>query len=307
VSSSDANAVSFDQLISRFAEQQLERASALLTGSRPADVVSIHETRKAIKRLRAAVKLIQHSLGERYDDWNDRLQAVNRRLAATRDLDACQQTIERLSTNGSGQGRTIPILDRLQTELAIERASAGSQRLHDERTSLADELDAVRGEFQEWHPQRTDFALIRPAVKKMARKARKLIRQLDRAVTVDRMHGLRKVVKRRLYWMEILAPIWSEKDRPEQQSIDELAELLGRHHDLAVLEQHLASSDVARESAADGDVHGVGTKICRHREKLESRCVKRAKKLFDEKPKELTARWEERAEAWQSAAAAPFA
>ena len=304
MSLTESTAVAVDQLISRFAAEQLMRAVSCLAAG-PADAASIHETRKSIKRIRAALKLVQSDLGPRFDDWNDRLRSANRRLSATRDLDACQQTIEKLAGRHATQGQAV--LGRLHSELAAQRSRSVNGEVDAERKSLVEELEAVRAEFLEWHPETTGFDLIRPAVKKMVRKGRKLIRQLGQDVIIERMHALRKVVKRRLYWMEILAPIWSEEDREEQQAVDKLSELLGQQHDLAVLEERLANSAVGRDSAASRAVASVGDALRRRREKLEARCLKRAKKLFAERPKELTRRWEAVAEAWQAAATAPFA
>lgn len=299
MSQSDDAPRSIGRLIERFIVEHLTRAASLLSNSGGVDATAVHEVRKSIKRIRAALTLIRDDLGDRFDDWNRRLRAVNRRLSSTRDLDACRQTVEKLITTTSDESRTV--LERLQSELATERTQSAGPNVEQSRTSLVDVLDAVRWEFADWRPETTGFGLIRPALQKMMRKGRKLIRRLKDKMNSERVHELRKTVKLRLYWMEILDPIWSEKERTEQHQVDDLAERLGHHHDLAVLQERLRSSAVARDAAAARGVKDVADELRRRGKKLETRALKRACKLFAERPKEFSRRWRVAAEAWQAA------
>jgi CHAD domain-containing protein len=281
------------RLVARYLAQQLSRGAALLSGPLPIDVAAVHEVRKSVKRIRAALRLIRAEDDPRFDDWDRRLRDVNRRLSPTRDLDACRQTIETLLSRESDEHRGL--FERLRLELAEERTSSADRQVDAIRQSLAAELDALRCEIAERRCEAQGFELMRPAVKRMVRAARKQIDALRRKTTTKRMHELRKLVKLRLYWMEILSPVWPDAERKEQERVDDLADLLGRHHDLAVLEERLKKSAVGQDRAAKGGRESLR----RRRRKLEAQALKRARRLFRERPKEFCRRWDVLVERWR--------
>ncbi len=284
-------------LLRQAALTHLDQAVSLLATSGPIPPAEVHETRKAVKRVRAALCLIRGDLGPRFADWNGRLRAVNRRLSSTRDLDVCSVTIHELPASRSPAEQEV--LDRLQAELAAQRAASADEVANHQRGSLVEELRIVRQGVLDWNSEMPDFDLIRPAVRDMVKQARKRIKRLDEKSSSEDIHALRKIVKLRLYWLEFLQPIWPRGWEAERKRVDLLSDSLGKHHDFAVLESRLRESAVGRNPSSDRPVQRVLREIHHRQRKLAAQGLKRAQQLFAERPKEFARRWKTLVDLWQ--------
>lgn len=284
-------------LLLQAALTHLDQAVSLLSTSGPIPPAEVHETRKAVKRVRAAMCLIRGELGPRFADWNGRLRTVNRRLSSTRDLDVCGTTIHELPASRSPAEQDV--LDRLQAELAVQRAAAADEVANHQRESLVEDLRTVRQGVLDWKCETPDFGLIRPAVRDMVKRARKRIKRLDEKSPSEDIHALRKIVKLRLYWLEFLQPIWPRGWEGERKRVDSLSDSLGKHHDLAVLDSSLRQSAVGRDSSADRQVQGVMRRIRHQQRKLAAQGLKLAQRLFAERPREFAQRWKTLVDLWQ--------
>ncbi len=291
-----------ERLIRDDAHEQAQRARTLLTGPAPPDSASIHETRKAVKRLRAILALVRSELGGEYDHWTRRLRDLNRRLSSVRDLDACLKLLADFRSECSLSQQFI--INQFQAELTDQRtlcAAAGGSAW---RQSLVDELDAVTHGFSAWHPSATGFDLIEPALRSLGRRARRLIRQLGDETHADAVHALRKLVKWRMYWLEMLEPLWPRGLRAEWKLVDLLADQLGDHHDLVVLRDLLQKSAVAQQAANPQAVQSLQRRLMSRQKKLESRALRLAGYLFAERPKAFARRWKSIWKIWRDSPSA---
>lgn len=288
---------SLSQLIQTATGDQLQRAMSLLSRDGPLESTDIHETRKAIKRIRAALQLVRSDLGDRFRDWNSRLRDVSQTLSKARDLDVCRQTIKDLQPGASKSHRSL--LERLHAELTEQRSNFSAEPHDDPRPRLVAALGSVTAEFSVWQAAHHDFRLIKPAVRRMTKHARRIIRHWEADSHSDELHLLRKIVKRRLYWLEMLRPIWPRGMRAEEKLVDLLADRLGRHHDLEVLAEQLRASTVAAEAALNGSVQSLSRRLQFRQRKLEVRSLKLARRLFAERPQALTRRWKTLVAIWQ--------
>ncbi|MFO0918115.1 MAG: CHAD domain-containing protein [Planctomycetaceae bacterium] len=286
-----------ERLIRANAHEQARRARSLLAAAMPPDAMSIHETRKTIKRLRATLSLLQHELGDDYKSWMNRLGALNRRLSSVRDLDACLKILADLRSSGSLSRQFV--INQLQAELADQRTLCAAAGGSDWRKSLVDELDGVMAGFSVWQASAKDFDLIESALRKLARRARRLIRDLQANPRVEGIHSLRKLVKRRLYWLEMLEPLWPRGFRAEKKLVDVLADHLGDHHDLAVLLELLGKSAAAQQSANTRTVQSLERRLIFQQKQLERRALRSARYLFAERPKAFAQRWKAVWKVWR--------
>jgi CHAD domain-containing protein len=287
---------SLSQLIQTATGDQLQRAMSLLSKNGPLEPTTIHETRKAIKRIRAALQLVRSDPGVPFGDWNGRLRDVSQTLSKARDLDVCRQTIEDLLPTVKSHRF---VLERLHAELTEQRSNFPAAPHDDPRPGLVAALGGVTAEFSAWRAAHRDFRLIRPAVRRMAKHARRMIREWKETSHSDELHLLRKIVKRRLYWLEMLRPIWPRGLRAEEKLVDSLADRLGRHHDLEVLAEQLRTSAVAADAALNGSVQSLSRRLKLFQRKLEVRSLKLARRLFAERPQALARRWKTLVSIWQ--------
>jgi CHAD domain-containing protein len=253
----------------RMALGQLDLALTTLgDGERIPDEKAVHETRKALKRLRALVRLLEPVLGEgAYERESAALRDAGRRLAGARDaevmLATLEELIERHHRKLSGRGGVI----RLHATLVTERDRARVETLGDPRarTQVVAELRACRVRVAAWRlPERDEGRLIEGALLRLYRQGAKRRRSAERGKRGDAraMHQWRKRVKDLRYVAEMLQPA----DRPRrsgtpkgkrarrryerarlaakrlhqlERRADKLGEVLGEDHDLAVLAQRI--------------------------------------------------------------------
>jgi CHAD domain-containing protein len=282
--------------------EQLEGAEPRTTGK------AVHETRKAIKRLRTIVRLLESQLGkDACAREHAALRAAAAALADARDAEVMLATLEGLierhprALKGKGQIR------RLQARLRADRDRAEMQ-LHDpaSRVSPANELRAFQARAGAWHlTGRPGIAAIDAGLKRIYRQGRRRRRRVARGKggRMRAMHQWRKRVKDLRYAAEILErPVPAKKGSRSRQAraqakwihglavrADQLGELLGEEHDLAVLGQWLR---------AEGKRAGVRRAMRRRLEKLISarraelrrRALRDGKRLYRRSPKKFLAR-----------------
>jgi CHAD domain-containing protein len=285
-------------LVCRAAMMHLAHADELLSTSPRWSAESIHEIRKSVKRIRAAFDLLRTRLEGRRDDWDRRLQSVNRTLSATRDLDASIARLTEFTPLASAE--ELAVIERLRLELAHRRVAV--EREHASaamRPLLMETLRAVRDGMEHWNGAASGTLLDGPEVTRMVKKARRRIEHLSDDPHSEDVHALRKVVKQRLYWLEILRPIWPNGMKSEERLVDRLAEKLGRHHDLVVLQAHLASSSLAQEDVLRAGIRSLSKRLRKAQRELERQSLKQARRLFAERPKAFRRRWAAWEDIWR--------
>jgi CHAD domain-containing protein len=299
----------------------IEMLEGLAGGSSPERAV--HETRKALKRLRALLRLLEPELGrDAYAREGQALREAGRRLSGARDADVLLATLDRLVERNpgalSGRGGVI----RLRAHLHSERERAWRAMLGDPAAlaqTLA-ELRACRVRVAAWElPHRPGIELARPGFTRIYRQGRKRHRRAahGRGERARALHRWRKRVKDLRYAAEMLQ--WRaagregkaehndrrarrRRARARKQSAwlrrlarrsDDLGELLGEEHDLAVLGDYVRA--LAGERGRAPRV-GRGTRrrilklIAARRRKLRKRALRDGERLYRRRPVGLAER-----------------
>jgi hypothetical protein len=259
--------------LKRMALGQIDVATEQLTraGEGEPNEKAVHETRKALKRLRALIRLLEHELGERaYARESTALRELAQRLAAARDS---QVMLESLDTLIARHPRRLARKDIKKLRKRLLAAHAQTQRLTlgdpAARVEVLSELRAMRVRVAAWNlRERDDLQLIEADLQRLYRQGRKRYRRLARgkAGGMRAMHEWRKRVKDLRYAAEMLqhrdeqakatarargkrakkrrrAQAQARRDIQRLQLLarraDELGERLGEEHDLAVLAEHI--------------------------------------------------------------------
>ena len=108
----------------------------------PVSETAVHETRKALKRLRALLSLIEPELGaERHAREDGVVRATAERLSATRDADVLLATldalVERHPRRLRGRGGVLRLRAQLLSEAQRARTDARASRLPSRRRSAS--------------------------------------------------------------------------------------------------------------------------------------------------------------------------
>jgi CHAD domain-containing protein len=287
------------EALRRMALGQLDLAIELLGGEsaggrgdgRALDKEAIHDIRKALKRLRALVRLLRTELGERqYKREYAILRDAARRLAGARDAEVMVGTLDALLERHPRElGRRPQLLD-LRKLLVAERAAAERKTLGDRATrgEVLCELSGLRERARRWSlPERSGIALVERDLRRIYRDGRKRQRRVARGRGGARgTHEWRKRVKDLRYAAEILGR------RPLAHRADELAELLGEEHDLVVLAGLLPPPGRAPFKGKRGRRarKALIARIARRRRRLRKRALREGERLYRRSPKKFSRR-----------------
>jgi len=275
---------------------QLDLAIELLRGesSMPPEK-AVHETRKALKRLRALLRLLEGEIGaKRATRERAVLRDAAGALAGARDAEVMVNTLEELLRRQPRKlGRRRGLIE-LREHLQRKRRSATAQTLWDAvtREQVAEELCALRTRVAKWKlPDRPTERLVRPGLQHIYCAGRTHGRRAGARKPGRRaLHKWRKHVKDLRYALEALGAQDQSSDRIPKlaRRANTLGELLGEEHDLMVLAE-LASShkSLKRHRRARKQLLRA---IARRRARLRKRALREGKRLYERKPKRFVRR-----------------
>jgi CHAD domain-containing protein len=302
----------------RMALEQLDLCVELLQSRNGTiDEHAVHETRKAIKRLRALVLLLRDQLGdEAAAREQDALRRTAARLSGARDSEVLLATLDGLVERHPRElGR--PSVARLRDHLAAENARQERLTLGDPllRAEALGELLAVRGRVPGWRmPAGGSLAPLEPALERIYRQGRVRYRRVTtgKRSRTRAMHEWRKRVKDLRYAAEMLqrepaatpATVLGRKRRRRgktsqrlrrvERRADELGELLGEDHDLAVLAQLVRgrppTGTAAPPAMAPRPRRRLLKLIKRRRARLRARALRGGARLYRRPPKAFVKR-----------------
>ncbi|HEX8715050.1 MAG TPA: CHAD domain-containing protein, partial [Solirubrobacteraceae bacterium] len=172
----------------------------------------VHEARKALKRLRALLRLLEDELGERvYERESAVVRETGKRLAQARDAEVLLATLDGLIERHPKELAGRRGVQRLRARLQRERDGAARAALADNgrQDGALAELLALRMCVAAW--QLTDaggLEAVEPALARIYGKGRKRMRRAARAnggrTRGRRLHEWRKRVKDLRYVAEML-------------------------------------------------------------------------------------------------------
>src|SRR5262249_28083071 len=142
---------------------------------------AVHEARKALKRLRALIRLLEDELGEQlFARENAVLREAGRRLSAARDAEGMVATLEDLMRRYPGELAHRRGVVRLHAAVRAERERVVQQSLSDGGTAAdaLDELRGVRRRVMTWSlTDRPGIETVEPALKRLYARGRRRYRR----------------------------------------------------------------------------------------------------------------------------------
>jgi CHAD domain-containing protein len=288
---------SFEEGFRRIALEQLDRAESQLRSPNKDRAVAVHETRKALKRMRALLRLVrptlrQHAFGEE----NAHLREIARILSSARDRHVLLETINKLeSTSGSaakGAGQTLreilqtanggdtPNVDAAATKLALEQLAAAKNR------------------FSQLKIMGSGFEAIGPGLEASYRRGRRTFRGAYAEGSDDSFHEWRKWVQQHWRHMMLLSNAWPEYFAARITESRGLSQILGDDHDLALLKAYIRAKSTGRIDSAQAN---IVEKLARRRQKqLRAAAQPMGARLYADGARGLQRRM---AQYWKSAVA----
>ena len=290
--------------LKRMALWQVDGAIAQLQGNgTTASPKAVHETRKALKRLRALVRVLEGELGRKEAAReNAALAATARLLAGARDAEVLLDTLDALIARHPGKLARRESVARLRRRLAAERDSAQRRALGDPatRARAIGELRAFRERVMAWDLSGRDgIVIVEPGLIRLYSQGRRRWRRVEagKGERVREMHEWRKRVKDLRYIAEMLTRRGKPTGKGDARlrriatRADALGELLGDEHDLAVLAQWIAVNGKRRRTRIARKTRKSLLKLIeRRRRELRRHALRDGERLYRDSPKRFLRR-----------------
>lgn len=239
------------------------------------DEAAIHAARRHIKKARATLRLLDgdvhhHSL----PDCEDGLRAAGRALAPCRDAAVLLRTIDALS-------RARPPKATASALQALRQAwqTPGTPQLDaGDLTTARLALQKSGATLTGYTPGACDFDTLARGFATTYRAGRRALKRVLRNPDAGRLHALRRQLKHHLYHLRLLRPLWPGPLTALHAQADRAADLLGLHHDCAVLRERLAGSTLP-----PADQMRVDTLAAKRQDSLAPEALDICRRLYAER------------------------
>jgi CYTH domain-containing protein/CHAD domain-containing protein len=265
--------------LQRVAATRARKARRKLEDVESEGAVAIHGARKDLKKLRAVLRLVRERLGEKpYRAQNRRFRDAGRLLSDSRDAEVKVETLDDLEGR-FGADFPAAATEHWRRDLERERyAAAADAELAERVERAAAEIDAGRDELAAWDLGKDSWKLVAPGLLKAYAEGRGALAGVGDDPSEEAVHEWRKRAKDLWYQLRILRELWPEVLGETADQAHDLADLLGDHHDLAVLAADLETRDTTEPEA-------IAALVALRQEELLAGAVSIGERLYAEKPK----------------------
>ena len=271
----------------RIAREQIGKAIAGAENNAESPERRVNEAIRRCKKLRALFRLVRPDFSA-YDTENAFVRDASRGLAAARDTRVIQNTYIELMA-WARRPVAAPANDGNNStpegEAEALQHFAGQMRELDQRSS-------------QWRLDKIDLETLATGLRHTYRSGRETRRDAEHRRTDEAFHEWRKYAK--YHWNQLgLLESCAEEILPSaHKCAGDLAEQLGLHHDLSVLQDLLNTSP--DELGPDIEVAFAVDAADRRQAEIEHRIATLGRQVFAEKPRALKARFAAYLEGWMT-------
>lgn len=266
------------------AAEQIARAHAALT----ADTVGpagVHEGRKAVKRLRALLRLIEPAMAKpQFATLYKDIGRVGDLLAGARERHVLEETVRKLELHCGleAAGVLAPLKNALQS-----KAHGHTPHLDPKNAAAIRQAFARQGrKFSKLQVKSEGFAAIEGGLEGTYRAARRNFARAYRHPDDEHFHDLRKTVQWHWRHMALLSRAWPAYFSMRIAAAHELAEALGDDHDLSMLIAEAQGLEALR-----GEAGAAAIQLARKRQQdLRNEAYALTERLFAERPRAFVKR-----------------
>ena len=246
--------------------------------------VTVHEVRKHLKKLRAAMRLAVGEVGKKRHAREDCcVREIGWLVSDLRDSQVRLQTLIQLrdeTAKGSGQARFA----RIEELLSLERESF-SAAFDGWQKQAIPKLERVEERLSKWPLTNINWKQICGAVERIYKRGQRGLAKTIKKPVPENFHAWRKRVKDLWYQLRILEPLNRVVLEEMAHDADFLGELLGREHDFDFLLARLdkeSGDDALRDELARLQklVRKQGRRLCRDALELGRRFYAEPPKAF---------------------------
>ncbi len=283
----------------RVAREQIGKAIAEIDDEGLDRHEVVHQVRKRCKKLRALIRIVRPALGNTYKVENHGFRDAARTLSYVRDAQSLIDTVDDLCARFD---------DELDTGFGHDiraRLASRRRRVADDEVDLDRRLEQFRVTMRQAYDRAGDWSLseqgfdaLSGGLAKTYARGRRAMGKAFAAPSAARFHEWRKRTKYHWFHLRLLRPVWPAPMKALCDAADDLADLLGDEHDLAVLRDTLEAAP-----GEFGDVREMAVMLAlidRRRLALQQQAKPLGLRVFAESPDALVARLDGYWRAWAS-------
>jgi CHAD domain-containing protein len=220
--------------LKRVFREQIESALELCRHPAKQRGVTVHEVRKHLKKLRAAMRLAIPEVGKNRQTREDRcVRKIGRLISDLRDAQVRLQTLIQLRDDTAKGPEDSPFL-RIEELLSLERESFSAAFAGWQKQAVP-QLERVQARLLKWPLGDLPWKQVCGAVAKIYKRGQRGLAKTIEEPEPENFHAWRKRVKDLWYQFRILQPLNRVVLTEMARDAEVLGELLGREHDLNFL------------------------------------------------------------------------
>jgi CHAD domain-containing protein len=256
----------------------------------------VHETRKHLKKARAALRLVRGEINRQVWKKEDRcLAKVGQLISEVRDAEVRLQTVRQLREFARGKKRNFQETEEL---LAFELDSfleAFSEWPQEAEARLTQMLARIR----EWPLNDLDCKRLRKNVQKTYKRGRRALKNAATKTSTRNLHTFRKRAKELWYQLRVLRPLGPAVFKELNNELKTIGKYLGQVHDLAFVAQRLSSIGPARKQG-----HRILNALIDSRtSELKDSAIALGERFYAERPRQFARRISRYFSEWKTAKA----
>jgi CHAD domain-containing protein len=220
--------------LKRVFREQIDSALHMCQNPAKERGVTVHEVRKHLKKLRAAMRLAIGEVGKNCHANEDRcVRKIGRLISDLRDAQVRLQTFIELRDQAAKKSQQQLFL--LTEELLLLERDSFSAAFAGWQTQAIPQLERVKARLMDWPLEGLIWKQICGAVAKIYRRGQRGLAKTIADPVPENFHEWRKRVKDIWYQLRILQPLNRVVLEEMAHDAEVLGELLGREHDLDFL------------------------------------------------------------------------
>ena len=222
------------EALKRVFREQIDSALQLCRHPAKQRGVTVHEVRKHLKKLRAAMRLAIGEVGKNRHAREDRcVRKIGRLVSDLRDAQVRLQTLVQLRAE-TAKGPEDNPFPRVEELLSLERESFSAAFAGWQKQAIP-QLERVKARLLKWPLEGLTWKQICGAVGKIYKRGQRGLAKTINDPEPENFHAWRKRVKDLWYQLHILQPLNRVVLTEMAHDAEVLGELLGREHDLDFL------------------------------------------------------------------------
>jgi len=211
----------------------LAEAGAAIEDPAKSDAEAVHDFRRAMKRWRALLRLLEPFLGEDARRLRDEARDLARMLSGARDAQSALDALADLEKHGLAlSARSIA---GLRQRIEAIKQAAETTLDADMRLRLRSALDQAAAAIERWPLHTLIFDDVADQLTRFYRGARRLLPADWSAAEAEELHELRKRVVIHRYQIDIVEPLWPRFVKMWSGEAQRLRDRLGKHQDVLML------------------------------------------------------------------------